>query len=240
MKKTIPLLLSVLLVFAACNISFDKKIKGSGHVITESRAVTSAHKIRLQGSYDVELVPGTATTLKIEGDDNLLPYIITKEENGWLIVKTKEKISISTSSKLKVYITTDMLEAISLSGAGNIRSTGKFVGGDKLDLNISGVGSADLEVNAPSVNANISGSGSITLSGETKDSKIDISGIGSYKGENLKAENVEIQVSGSGSANVFADNKLDVQVSGIGNVYYKGNATVSQKVSGSGSVKKME
>ena len=240
MKKIISLLVLAIFVFSACNISFDKKVKGNGHVITEARTVTSAHKIKLQGSYDVELVPGSATALKIEGDDNILPYIITKEVDGWLIVKTKDKINISTNTKLKIYITTDMVEAISLSGAGNIKSTGKFIGGDKLDLNISGIGSADLEVNTPSVNANISGSGSIILAGETKDSKITISGIGSYKGENLKAENVEVVVSGSGSANVFADSKLDVSVSGIGNVNYKGNATVSQKVSGSGSVKKIE
>jgi hypothetical protein len=219
---------------------FGNRVKGNGHIITEQRNITSARKIKLQGSFDVELTPATSTGLTIEGDDNLLPYIVTSESDGWLIIKTKEDVNVSPSGKLKIHVTTNLLEAIYLSGSGNIKTTEKFVGADKLDLKISGVGNAYVEVNAPSVLANISGSGNITLIGETKDSKIEISGVGSYKGENLKAENVEVHVSGSGSANVFADNKLDVHVSGVGNVHYSGNATVTQQVSGSGSVKKVE
>ncbi len=237
MKKTILLTALIALVFSSCDY---RRIKGNGHIITEDRTVSSARKIRLQGSYDVELTPGTAVSVKVEGDDNILPYVVTENEDGWLVIKSKEHLNFSTKQPLKVYITTDMLEAVTLSGSGNIVGKGRFTGSDKVDLKISGIGDANLEVKAPSVSANISGSGSITLAGETKDAKINISGIGSYKGMDLKAENAEVRVSGSGNAAVFAESKLDIHVSGIGDVTYKGNAAVTQHVSGSGSVKKME
>lgn len=237
MKKLLVLALLFSMVNTACNY---RRIKGSGNIISEQRSIGNAHKIKLEGSYDVELAPGQSASLKVEGDDNILPYIITQNEGGWLVIKSKDHINFSTKNPLKVYITTDMLEAISLSGSGNIVGTGRFAGAEKLEVKISGVGNAKLEVNAPFVSANISGSGSITLIGETKDAKINISGIGSYKGIDLKAENAEVRVSGSGSATVFAENKLDVHVSGIGDVNYKGNATVSQHVSGNGSVKKIQ
>jgi len=237
MKRAIVLVALIAAVFSSCDY---RSIKGSGHIVSEQRTVSSAHKIRLEGSYDVELVPGAAVAVKVEGDDNILPYVLTQNEDGWLVIKSKEHLNFSTKNPLKVYITTDMLESIVLSGSGNIAGKGKFIGSDQFEVKISGVGDANLEVKAPSVTARISGSGSITLVGETKDAKIDISGIGSYKGIDLKAENVDVKVSGSGNADVFADAKLDIHVSGIGSVNYKGNATVSQKVSGSGSVKKVE
>lgn len=225
----------------ACAVtSCHHRIKGSGHVVTEQRDISSANKIRLEGSYDLELVPGSPVSVKLEGDDNILPYIITRNENGWLVIKSKDHLNFSTKSPLKVYVTTDMLEAVHLSGSGNILGKGKFVGGEELDVQISGIGDANLEVDAPSVNASISGSGNIALTGATKEVKVDISGIGSYKGLDLMAENAKVHVSGSGSADVFADNKLNIHVSGIGHVNYKGNATVSQQVSGSGSVKKID
>jgi hypothetical protein len=234
--KKIAILVMVAIAFASCH----DRIKGSGNIITEERSIGSANKIRLEGSYDVELIPGSSASVKLEGDDNILPYIITKNENGWLVVKSKDHLNFSTKSRLKVYITTDMLEAIHLSGTGNIISQGKFVGGSEFDVQISGVGSANLEIDAPSVNASISGSGSISLTGATKDVKVDISGVGHYKGMNLMAENANVHVSGSGSADVFASTKLNIHVSGVGSVKYKGNAAVSQQVTGSGSVKKIE
>jgi hypothetical protein len=234
--KRIAILLVIAMAFASCR----HRIKGSGNVITEQRSVSSASKIRLEGSYDVELIPGSAVSVKLEGDDNILPYIITRNENGWLVVKSKDHLNFSTKSRLKVYVTTDMLEAIHLSGTGNITGQGKFVGGNEFDVQISGVGSANLEIDAPSVNASISGSGSISLAGATKEVKVDISGVGHYKGMDLMAEDAKVHVSGSGSADVFASTNLDIHVSGVGSVKYKGNAAVSQHVSGSGSVKKTE
>jgi hypothetical protein len=55
------------------------------------------------------------------------------------------------------------------------------------------------------------------------------------------AENTKVDISGAGSAEVFASVKLDAHVSGAGKVRYKGDAAnVQQQVSGAGSVKKAE
>ncbi len=238
MKKILAPLL--LIIISSCNFSFNEKVKGNGHVATEARTVTVANKIQLSGIYDVVLTPGTTTSVNIEADDNLLPYIITKNNNGWLDIKTKKGFNLSTKNNITVYITTPTLEAINLSGTGNISGKGKFAGASQLDIKISGIGSANLDVNTPEVKVSISGSGSITLAGETENAKIDISGIGDYKGEALKAENVKVHVSGSGTAKVFAEVKLDAHVSGVGTVYYKGKAQVKQSVTGSGSINAME
>ncbi len=53
----------------------------------------------------------------------------------------------------------------------------------------------------------------------------------------LLSENARVDITGAGSAEVYASVKLDAQVSGAGSVNYKGNPTnVKQEVSGAGSV----
>jgi hypothetical protein len=78
------------------------------------------------------------------------------------------------------------------------------------------------------------------IKGQTKDVELGLSGAGSAHCFDLLSENTKVEVSGVGSAEVFASVKIDAQVSGVGSVKYKGNATdVKQNVSGVGSVSKV-
>lgn len=240
LKRIIFFLLIATVSFAACNFS-AKKIKGNGVIKVEDRAVSSAKKIKLRGSFDVLVQPADIAGISIQTDDNLLPYIITKEEDGYLIITTKKGFNISTNNIIQVIISTPVIESISLSGSGNIIGKDKFTGGNKLNISISGNGNVNLKANTPSVKASIAGSGDISISGETKDLDLEISGVGDFKGENLMTENAEIHINGSGNARVYAGSSLEVHISGVGNVYYNGNPpNIKKHVSGSGTVKQIE
>jgi hypothetical protein len=97
-----------------------------------------------------------------------------------------------------------------------------------------------MNVNTPEVRAEISGSGQINVAGETEELKVSMSGSGVYKSEQLSAENVEINISGSGDATVYADNDIKASIAGSGNVYYKGKAQVHSDIAGSGGVRRIE
>ncbi len=240
MKRIFLLLTVILLVFSACRWMGYKRIKGNGNLSKEDRHITRAEKIKLAGSYDVEITQGPETSVKVEADDNLLPYIITSQEDGYLVVKSKEHINLSSENPIKITITTNKLEQITLAGSGNIIGTNKFSGGDKLVLKIAGSGDIKMEVNTPKIEGDIAGSGSITLKGETRDQTIRISGVGDYIANELKSENATIKIAGSGNVKVYTDVSLDINIAGVGSVFYKGAATVKQHVAGSGEVKKIE
>ena len=224
----------------SCIFIDSRSVKGNGNIITEQREGLVAHRIRLAGFMDVELSQGSATTVKVEADENLQEYIITEMEEGVLVVKMRSNIRFINSERIKIYITTDKLEQLTLSGSGNITGTNKFTESDRLKLRLSGVGDLKLDLNTPELDAELSGSGSLALSGETRDAKIQINGVGNCDAENLKAENASVKIAGSGDIRIFADTKLDVTIRGNGSVYYKGAAAVSQKVSGNGEVKRIE
>lgn len=236
--RTLLLAAIAALLFTACEPRV--RVKGNGNITTETRKVTNASKIRLSGSYTVELSKGDIPSLRIETDENVLAYIETFNENDWLIIRQKDRTNISTARPIKVYITTNELDAIKLSGSGDLVGKDKFTSTQDVEISISGVGNADLQLNAPSINANISGSGNVLLEGETRKASVHISGHGDYKGENLMAEDVDVHVSGSGNATVYAEERLEVHVSGSGDVRYKGKAAnIEKHISGSGSVRKI-
>jgi len=236
--KKLFILLIVAASFSSCDF-MGKPIKGNGNLHTESRNISSAQKIKLAGSYDVELSQG-GTSLKIEADENLLPYIETYNEGDWLVIKTKEGYHLSSGNQIKILVSTDKLEAVKLAGSGNVIGKTKFTGSDNVEIGIAGNGNANLEVNTPKVKTSIAGNGDVVLSGETKEEEIRIAGHGDCKAENLKSENAVVHIAGSGNAKVDVANKLEIHIAGSGDVFYKGNPTIEQHVAGSGNIKKME
>ncbi len=241
MKKTYFIVSMAILLFTiSCNFSVDEKIQGNGKQSTEQRTISDASKIKCSGNIDVAITPGATSTLKIDADENLIPYIITEEKDGWLSIRTKDNVNISSSHKVVISVTTNQLQNIELAGSGNITGTGNFTGADHLKLDVAGSGNISLEVNTPEIESNIAGSGNISLTGETKNSKIEIAGDGDYKGENLKTETADINIAGSGNAKVFADGTLKINIIGSGDVYYTGNASITQNITGSGTVKHVQ
>ena len=69
---------------------------------------------------------------------------------------------------------------------------------------------------------NISGSGNVLLDGKSTEAEYHIAGSGDINATELKVENVNARISGSGSIRCYATENLTGGVSGSGNVAYKG------------------
>ena len=240
MKNIVLAVLLGAFFLSGCDEFLGRRVKGSGNIVSEQRNIRMASKIKLAGSYDVELTKSSSTSVKVEADDNLMSHIIIENEGDWLVIKSRDHERLIATKTIKIYITTDQLEAVELAGSGNIIGKDKFTTDNKLELHIAGSGNMDLQINAPKVKAEIAGSGNMTIAGETKDEEIRIAGHGDYKAENLKAENAEIHIAGSGDVKVFADNTLDINIAGSGSVFYKGSPKVSQHIAGSGEIKQLQ
>jgi hypothetical protein len=240
MKKVILFAIVVtLFITPSCDFITSETVQGNGSMSSETRNVSDASKIESRGFFDVDIVKGGSPSVKIDADQNLLSYILTQNEEGKLVIRVKEGYDLKSEHKIKVTVTTPELEEAEVDGSGNISSSDTFEGADRLKVGIAGSGNITLTANTPKVEASIAGSGDINLSGETKDSKIEIAGNGNYKTENLKAENVEVHIAGSGNARVYASVNLDIHIAGSGDVYYKGSPAIKQSVAGSGNIQQI-
>ena len=240
MRKFYLIVICIAMLAASCNYVFKKTIEGNGHLVSQSRNVSTTDKIKSMGDFNIDIVQGSPSAVKVEADENLMPYILTENKEGKLIIRTKEGYNLSSDNKVKITVTTNRLEEVEVDGSGDVNGNGKFTGSDHLKISVAGSGNITLDFNTPEVESNIAGTGNITLSGETKNSKIEIAGVGNYKAENLMSENVDVHIAGSGNARVYAENSLTIDIAGSGDVFYKGNASVKQSVAGSGKISKIE
>jgi Putative auto-transporter adhesin, head GIN domain len=240
MKRFLLLLFFPAIIFTSCRGIFGKRVIGDGNLKTETRSPGQFNNVEVSGSIDLYVKQDSMRSVKIEADQNLLEYIEVFTEADKLVVRSKNGFNLRPSQDIKVYVSSPVFKKFEASGACDIYSENQVVSSDAIELEMSGSCDGKLDLKAPKIVTDLSGACDIELKGETKDFTAGGSGSTSFKCFGLMAENVDVDISGAGDAEVYASVKLNVDVSGAAGVKYKGNASVSQKVTGAGSVKKVE
>ncbi|MBQ4914509.1 DUF2807 domain-containing protein [Maribacter sp. MMG018] len=239
--KKVTTLLFVFAITVSCAGQWGKSIKGNGENVTIDRSTADYDAIAVSGWFDVDLVDGNEGNITLEGESNLLEYIVTEVKSGKLVIKTKKGVNLKPSNwnnGIRITVPIEKIDAISLSGSGDIVSK-TTIKGNNLSTAMSGSGDITLKVDTQSLSASMSGSGDITLSGSTQDFEATISGSGDIKAFDMEADNVNATVSGSADIKVTANKTLKARVSGSGDITYRGNPTkLDTKTSGSGDISK--
>lgn len=240
MRQFFVMAAAVLLLFSSCREIFAKRIRGNGNITTQTRSAGQFSGIDASGSIDVYVSQGTASSVRVEADENLQQYIDAFVDGDVLRVKTQEGYNIRSSRKIKVYVSAPTLKKFEASGACDIFSESKITSTSDVDISLSGSCDVTLELSAPKIFADVSGACTVKLKGDTKDFKVEGSGSTDIKCFELVADNVNLDISGAGDAEVFANAKLVGEISGAASVHYKGNAQTDMHTSGATSVKKVE
>lgn len=228
------------LMFASCNIG-NEQVKGNGNIRSEERTVSSFDEVEVDGALDVYISQGDMKPVRIEGDENLIPYIEIVEEGDRIKLRTRNNVNLNFTEDIKVYITAPQYRSIDVGGASKITGQTAIDNNQNLSLKLSGASEVTIVVDAPEIQSDLSGSSTLNVKGKTKEFNLETSGASKARCFNLLSENTFAHVSGAGDAEVYASVKLDAQVSGAGNVKHKGNAkSIKQEVSGAGSVNKVD
>ncbi len=220
-------------VLASCNPT----VTGNGNIVQVTREVPNFQNLENLGSFDVEIQPGNNYALKIVGDDNLIPYVMTEVKDGSLQIYYKKNTNIA-NDHVHVVVTCPFLNSIETAGSGDIRSTGIIANNKMIEISSLGSGDMDMTFDAPALKFKGAGSGNFKASGQTRDVDCVLAGSGSFDGKDLKSENAKINITGSGSVKIFASVTLSANITGSGEILYWGNPSLKEvKVAGSGKVK---
>lgn len=238
-KTTLALAIALLsFSFAQAQLWGSKKIKGNGDITTVTRSTSNYSDIKCAGWMDFVLVKGTEGKITIEGESNLLKYIITEVDGGILKIKTENNISLKPSYNKTITITIPFedIEYVSLSGSGDVINKDRIIS-NNFTTRVSGSGDIVLDIDANAIEASVTGSGDLTLKGKTKNLKASVTGSGDFHGFNLEAEDVDAKVTGSGDVEIVCNGDLKARVTGSGDIEYKGSPkSEDTKVTGSGSI----
>jgi opacity protein-like surface antigen len=250
MKNKLSLILSALLFVSSAVFAQSK----------ETRNVDTFTKLSFRAAGKLYLRQGTPQKVELEGRKDVLAKIETEVSGGKLVIGTADKWTRwnrHDDDEIIVYITVENLDAVGVSGSGDLIAQTKLTGND-FDLKVSGSGTLEAEVEATgAIQADVSGSGRIDLKGKSRNFESSISGSGKVMLAATIAERAEFQVSGSGrvtasgtakdvrstisgsgsilAANLEAD-KCEVRISGSGDVQINVKSELDATISGSGSV----
>lgn len=230
----IPILTVIVLLSSSCFRAGC--LDGNYNPVTEIRNITGFDEIINDGAFDIQLRKDTFFEVRVEAEENLIPYIVTELNANTLTVRTRENRCLDNNLPITVIITAPDIRILQLSGSGSIVF-------DELDapnvkLSISGSGYIKGKTTSKYLYSKISGSGDMNLSGTVSESDMIISGSGSIKAYNLIQDTCFATISGSGDMFLNVVDLLDAKITGSGSITYKGNPYLSVYVSGSGRVLK--
>ena len=189
-------------------------VEGSGRIVSQARPITAVSRVELGGAGTLDVRLGSAPSLTIQADDNVLPVLTSEIRGNTLVLGSRGSYRTRTSPHY--YLTVPDLKELRSSGSGSVV--------------LLGVANSGLALN-------INGSGSMRASGHTDRLEAEVMGSGNFDLQNLAAGDARLGIMGSGNATVMVKGALDVSTFGSGNVRYIGRPTsLSVHTGGSGRV----
>ncbi|GAA2561074.1 GIN domain-containing protein [Pseudonocardia hydrocarbonoxydans] len=181
----------------------------------ESRDVAGFTGVELSTVGDLVIEQTGTESLTIEAAPEVVPLLTSEVSGGVLRLGVAPGAEITTREPIVYRLTVAALDALSVSGAGDVTATG---------------------LRTERLTVEIDGAGDVTPAGEAGTQVVTVTGAGDYDAEGLSSRTAEITVEGTGDAVVAVSERLDVRIDGVGSVEYIGDPVVTRDIDGVGSV----
>ncbi len=229
--KYISILFCVLL-FTACRYSK----RGSGNIVTETRKTSNFTAIDAAGPIHVQIKKGTAQSVTVQADDNIMRLVETTVTGNTLNIKLRKINNLRNATINVTVVVTEFTEA-SASASAEIKSEETIGSDSKINLTASSAAKIEVKLNVPAVNVNASSGADIDLAGNTKNIQAEASSGSQINAAALKAENAKGNASSGADIKLFGSVSIDASASSGGQVNYTGGAAnVIKNVSSGGGV----
>ncbi|MDF1577164.1 MAG: DUF2807 domain-containing protein [Desulfobulbales bacterium] len=198
---------------------YEDCVRGNNVRKTVERELPAFNILEISGAFKINIrSTQTKQTVKISGDENILPHIATTTSGNKLLIHSTKPIC--TQMGISLDISVGNLYALVSSGSDNVKVH---------------------EIYADRFSLVLEGAGDIELTGYTRKFDADISGSGDLETRGLKTEETTLNISGTSNANVHAAQILTVNIVGVADVYYTGDpGQVYKDILGAGTLNKIE
>ncbi|RTY93421.1 head GIN domain-containing protein [Flavobacterium sp. GT3R68] len=208
---------SVALVFTSCKADFGG-IDGNGNVTTENRSTTGDFaSIEASNGLDVYLEQSAARSITVEADQNLQEHIITKVENGVLIVETD--VSIDESKAKKITVKLPNISSVK-STSGSRVSANNILKSEALKLDSASGSEIELALEVDTITCEASSGSNITISGKALSLQTSSSSGSEINAEKLLANEVSSHTSSGSSTSVHPIVSLKAKASSGSSINY--------------------
>jgi len=236
MKKALISILSLVFLLSACLLPVNNiTVRGSGTVVSETRAVKGIDRVDLASLGKLMIVQDEEEGLVVSAEENILPHLLTTVRGSTLEIRTEENVNVLPTRDVTYTLKVKNISSLSISSSGSI--TADILDSQKLELNISSSGDIRIgNLTASDLRVRINSSGNILLKGQVVSQDVRISSRGNYQAADLQSQSAYVTISSSGNARIWVTDDLGAQLSSSGNVDYYGNPKVASKTNSSGKV----
>jgi putative autotransporter adhesin-like protein len=240
----VQLYVAVLIIGTLFSCGKDSScLKNTGKKVSELRDINlDVTDITLNDNVNLILTQSNIVEMRVEGGENLVPYIKTKIEGNTLKITNDNKCNFlrSYDEPITVYLSMPNIHGINYTGNGNITSTNVFNLNEFIFDTRSGTGSINMLMNVDNLEVRQhSGPADFTFIGSAKKVFIYTGGSGWFYFENFITEDAHVNNDASGDVKIYAYQSLLIELTSVGNIDYYGNPTLTiSSHSGSGEIRK--
>ena len=215
------------------NIDIDRgSVKISGSVLLNDNEYSSNSRsydyrdfnsVIISGPYHVQMRQGSNYSVRVRGErDELRRMKIDKDGNELRIDYTEKNLGIfSDRDPVLLEITAPDFRTIDLSGA--IKADISRITADNLQIIMDGAIRSNTSVNVRDLKVEISGASISKFTGRAESFELDATGACGIDAVGLRANSVDVDVTGASVAEVYAANTLRADAAGASKITYSGN-----------------
>ena len=227
---------AVALAFTSCKYDVDfGGIDGNGNVTTETRTVNGDFtNIEASNGLNVVLEQSDTKSITVETDQNLQEHIITKVENGVLIIETDENIDESESKKVTVKL--PKITGVKASSGSSITSA-NVLKNDAIKIKSSSGSEIEVALEVDNITSESSSGSSIVLNGKALSLETASSSGSEIDASKLLANEVTAQASSGSSISVHPIVSLKAKASSGSSIdYHNVPKSINKEENSGGSV----
>lgn len=238
MRKVI---LGLMLILAVS--SCGKGIKAKGPITTKNIEIGTFDKVSVSDGLRLVVTMGDVERADVTAAESLHPYIEVYVRENTLHIGVIDRYwfrKMSSSDTPEIHVYAKSINDLEGSGGARIVGTNKITG-SRMDVDISGGGYCECDMDVTMLDAEVSGGGKLKLSGIANSFDLGTSGGSRCECFDLITDNTNVDVSGGGVVQVTVNTILNVEASGGSRVQYKGVGNIGRNdISGGSSVSRVD
>lgn len=239
--KSILLAMFVMgILFTSC--TKDEDVIASNDVTTVTKSISGYTGVNVSDAFKVYITfSDTEEIIQVQANANLQQYITVEKHNEQLLISIDDNVDITGGNVvLKVYITTDQLDAFYAAGATTIQLQNEL-NVNNLLIELSGACTFTGTIHVDQLNADLTGASGLSLAGNSNSFNIDATGASSMTNYDFVTNSFTADLEGASNVYLTVQQELDVTATGASNVYYKGNGLIgNQYLTGGSQIIKMD
>jgi len=239
MKKYRIMLIWAFFIFiiTSCQNPTRKIIKGNGYKDTHSFTQKNFTKVVLSvPTLSAKIKQSNVFKVELTIDTNLFDCIQVDAKNDTLYIRPKLFYEIHPSEKCSVLITMPLLTGIECNTSSHVRVSRFEMPDSTMDLAISKTSKASIEAEVNTLKIHAAEGTIVGLRGSAQTLEYECTGYGLLNAYNCTADNVHLNISSGGQAEVTARKLLAVKLSGGARVLYRGRPSLKKDIRGLGEI----